>query len=264
VLVGARGAAPLLTSVTAAYLPRNLRPRVSSITIYPPGTVFQRQFPVDPEIAGFEGDTPDRRALARVQGSQSGVSLGRRGYEKGLLTFVWRADDENRDTLVYDVSYRREGESSWKSLKRGLTDQILVWDTTSAPNGRYVLRVEASDAQSNSPSTALVGSMESAAFDVDNTAPTITVGAVRREANRTTISFEVRDADSSVQKAEYSLDGDKWIAVYPRDGIADSRAEQYELVLEGEAASRAVILRANDALNNVASADVPAGGSSRR
>lgn len=264
VLVGSRGAAPLLTSVTAAYLPRNLRPRVTSITVYPPGTVFQRQFPVDPEIAGFEGDTPDRRALARAQGGQPGVSLGRRGYEKGLLTFVWRADDDNRDTLTYDVSYRREGEATWKVLKRGLTDQILVWDTTAAPNGRYVLRVEASDAQSNSPATALVGSMESSAFDVDNTAPAITVGAVRRDANRMTISFEVRDTDSAVQKAEYSLDGDRWITVYPRDGIADSRLEQYELMLEGEAVARTVILRANDALNNVASADVPAPASGRR
>ena len=67
-MTGARGSVPLLTSVTAAYLPRNTRPRVSSITIHPPGTVFQRQFPIDPEIAGFEGDTPDRRALARAQG----------------------------------------------------------------------------------------------------------------------------------------------------------------------------------------------------
>src|SRR4030095_5813061 len=68
VLTGARADAPLLTSVTAAYLPRNLRPRVTSITIHPPGTVFQRPFPTDPEIAGFEGDTPDRRALAQAQG----------------------------------------------------------------------------------------------------------------------------------------------------------------------------------------------------
>jgi hypothetical protein len=68
VFTGGRGAVPLLTSVTAAYLPRNLRPRVTSITIHPPGTVFQRPFPTDPEIAGFEGDTPDRRAPRRRRG----------------------------------------------------------------------------------------------------------------------------------------------------------------------------------------------------
>ena len=51
VLTGGRGEAPLLTTVTAAYLPRNIRPQVVSITINPPGTVFQRPFPTgDPEI----------------------------------------------------------------------------------------------------------------------------------------------------------------------------------------------------------------------
>jgi hypothetical protein len=263
VLGGGRGNTPLLTSVIAAYLPRNLRPRVTSVTVYPPGTIFQRQFPTDPEIAGFEGDTPDRRALARAQGAQPTASLGRRSYEKGLLTFVWRADDENRDTLAYDVLYRREGEGTWKTIRRGLTDQVLVWDTTSVPNGRYFIRIEASDAQSNSPATALTGAMESAAFDVDNSAPVITIGSVRRETSRTIVAFEVRDTDSSVQKAEYSLDGDRWVTVYPRDGIADSRAEQYELIVEGEPGVRPVIVRANDALNNVASTTVPVPSGSR-
>jgi outer membrane protein assembly factor BamB len=258
VLTGGRGEGPLLTSVTAAYLPRNIRPRVTSITIHPPGTIFQRQYPVDPEIAGFEGDTPDRRALARSQGAQQSVSLGRRSYEKGLLTFVWRAEDDNRDTLSYDIFYRREGETAWKPLKRALADQILVWDTTSVPNGRYVIRVVASDAESNSPSTTLTGAMESMAFDVDNAPPAINVGSVRRDAatSRTTITFEVRDADSAVQKVEYSLDGDRWLTVYPRDGIADSRLEQFELVLEGSLGARGVIVRATDSLNNVSSSEV--------
>lgn len=256
VLVASRNTAPLLTSVTAAYLPRNLRPEVSSITIHPPGTVFQRQFPVDPEIAGFEGDTPDRRALARAQGSASGVSLGRRTYQKGLLTFAWRADDDNRDTLSYDVHYRLEGETAWKPLKQEVTDPLVVWDTTSVPNGRYVIRVTASDAPSNSPSTALTGSLESSTFEVDNAPPLIAVGQTRRDGPRTIVSFEVRDADSAVQKAEYSLDGDRWITIYPRDGIADSRVEQFELALDPNVTSRGVIVRATDALNNVTSTDV--------
>ena len=56
-----------------------------------------------------------------------------------------------------------------------------------------------------------------------------------------------------VQRADYSLDGDRWQTIYPKDGIADSRVEQFELVLE-EAAARGVIVRAADALNNVSSA----------
>jgi sugar lactone lactonase YvrE len=253
VLIAARGESPYLTSVTAAYLPRNLRPRVTSITIHPPGTVFQRPFPVDPEIAGFEGDLPERRAAAGQQGGSS-PTLGRRTYQKGLLTIVWRAEDDNRDDLAYDVQYRREGETAWKVLKRGMSEAILVWDTSSVPNGRYFVRVVASDTPSNSPTTALTGAMESTSFDIDNTPPTIAVTAVRREGTRLTITFDVRDANSAVQKADYSLDGDRWQTIYPKDGIADSRFEQFELVLEGEAAARGVILRAADSLGNVASA----------
>ena len=82
----------------------------------------------------------------------------------------------------------------------------------------------------------------------------MTISSVRRDGPRLTIVFDVRDEHSSVQKADYSLDGDRWQTIYPRDGIADSRMEQFELVLEGEAAARGVIIRATDALNNVASA----------
>jgi hypothetical protein len=254
VLSASRGESPYLTSVTAAYLPRNLRPRVTSITIHPPGTVFQRPFPVDPEIAGFEGDLPERRAAVAGQGSGSSPSLGRRTYQKGLLTIVWRAEDDNRDDLTYDVQYRREGETAWKALKRGMSEAILVWDTSSVPNGRYFVRVVASDTPSNSPTTALTGAMESTSFEIDNTPPTITVTSVRREGSRVTIAFEARDANSAVQRADYSLDGDRWQTIYPKDGIADSRFEQFELVLDGEAGARGLILRAADALNNVASA----------
>ena len=258
VLTAAREQAPMLTSVTAAYLPRNTRPRVTSITIHPPGTVFQRPFPTgDPEIAGFEGDTPDRRAasLNPAAGAITNApALGRRAYQKGLLTFVWRADDENRDELLYDVLYRREGDTTWKPLKRGLTDPILVWDTTSVPNGRYTVQVLVSDLPSNPPDAALTASMESTTFEIDNMPPIVNVTDVRREGTRTTIVFDVRDADSAVQKVEYSLDGDRWQTIYPKDGIADSRFEQFELVLEGATAARGVIIRATDALNNITSA----------
>jgi sugar lactone lactonase YvrE len=261
-LSAGKGEAPLLTSVTAAYLPRNLRPRVTSITVHPPGTVFQRPFPVEPEIAGFEGDLPDRR-INQLPGSGS-PTLGRRVYERGLMTFVWRAEDDNSDELSYDMLYRREGETAWKTLKRGMSEQILVWDTTSVPNGRYTVRIVASDTPSNSASTALSGARESTAFSIDNVPPAITVTSVRRDNGRATIAFEVRDANSSVQKVEFSLDGDRWQTVYPKDGIADSRFEQFELLLEGDAVTRGVTLRATDALNNTAStrgeANEPASG----
>ena len=93
----------------------------------------------------------------------------------------------------------------------------------------------------------------------------VTVTGSRRDGNRTILTFEVRDDHSAVQKAEFSLDGERWQNIYPRDGIADSRMERYELVLEGNQAARAVIIRVTDALNNVTSArgEAPAAPASR-
>jgi hypothetical protein len=58
-----QGSGSVLTSLSAAYLPRNLRPQVSSITIHPPGIVFQKPFATgEPDLAGFEDQTtPDRK-----------------------------------------------------------------------------------------------------------------------------------------------------------------------------------------------------------
>ena len=255
------GNSPILTSVTAAYLQRNLRPQVRSITVQPPGIVFQKPFSTgDPELAGFEDQsTPERKLAAQAAAQSSGgasPALGRRTYQKGLQTLVWRAEDENDDDLVYDVLYRREGETTWKTLRKNIPDSILVWDTTTVPNGTYFVRIVASDAPSNAAGSALTGELDSIAFEIDNTPPEIIVGGVRTERGRTIISFDVKDDHSPIQRVEYSQDGQRWRALFPVDGIADSRSEHYELAIEGELGERGFTLRASDTMNNVVSAQV--------
>jgi SMP-30/gluconolaconase/LRE-like protein len=263
VLTG-KGEGPVLTSVTAVYLQRNLRPQVRSITVHPPGIVFQKPFTSgEPELAGFQDQTtPDRKltsAAMNSQGSSQSPSLGRRTYQKGLETMVWRAEDENGDELVYDVLYRREGETSWRVLRRGVDDPILVWDTTTVPNGTYFVKIVASDAPSNSGETALRGELDSSAFEIDNTPPVILVASVRFEGTRTIVVFDVKDDYSSVQRVEFSQDGgQRWLGVFPKDGIADSKDEHYELVIDGELGERGLTLRANDSMNNLATAHVDA------
>jgi hypothetical protein len=260
VLTG-KGNGPVLTSVTAAYLQRNLRPQVRSITVHPPGIVFQKPFTTgDPELAGFDDQSTPERKLAAAASQQPGnaSSLGRRTYQKGLETLAWKADDENDDDLVYDVLFRREGEAAWKTLRKNTSDTILVWDTTTVPNGTYFVKIVASDAPSNPPGTALAGELDSVAFEVDNTPPAITVGTVRVERGRTIIPFDVKDDHSPVQHVEFSQDGQRWRGVFPVDGIADSREEHYELVVDGELGERGLTLRASDSMNNVETIHVDA------
>jgi hypothetical protein len=97
----------------------------------------------------------------------------------------------------------------------------------------------------------LIGELESNSIDIDNTPPTIRVTGVRAGA-RPILLFEVRDDQSALQRVEYSIDAERWKPVYPKDGIADSRFEEFELPLEGQAAVTGVIIRATDAMNNIA------------
>jgi sugar lactone lactonase YvrE len=255
------GTGPVLTSVTAAYLQRNLRPVVRSITVHPAGIVFQKPFSTgDPELAGFEDQSTPERKLAAQASAQPGSSsaLGRRTYQKGLQTLAWKADDENDDDLVYDVLFRREGETAWKTLRKAMSEAILVWDTTTIPNGTYFVKIVASDAPSNPMATALTGELDSIAFEVDNTAPTISVTNVRVVSGRTIITFDVKDDHSPVRGVEFSQDGQRWRSVFPVDGIADSREEHYELPVDGELGERGLTLRASDSMNNVSTTHVDA------
>ena len=97
---------------------------------------------------------------AQQPGSSS--ALGRRTYQKGLQTLVWKADDENDDDLRL-----RRAVSAAKARRRGrrcasaISDTILVWDTTTVPNGTYFVKIVASDAPSNPSGTALAGELDS-------------------------------------------------------------------------------------------------------
>jgi hypothetical protein len=232
--------------------------------VHPPGIVFQKPFTTgEPDLAGFEDQTtPDRKLTAAAMNAQQAGSgspaLGRRTYQKGLETLVWKADDDNDDDLVYDVMYRREGEAAWKPLRKNVTESILVWDTTTVPNGTYFVKVVASDGPSNPTGTVLTGELDSAAFEIDNTAPDIVVTGVKLDRGQTIVSFDVKDDHSPIQRVEFSQDGQRWRGVFPVDGIADSREEHYELAIDGELGERGVTLRANDTMNNVATTHVDA------
>jgi sugar lactone lactonase YvrE len=256
----AKTESPVLTSVTAAYLQRNLRPQVRSITVHAPGIVFQKPFATgDPDLAGFEDQTtPDRKLAAAASQQGSGSAVGRRTYQKGLQTLAWKADDENDDDLAYDVLYRREGETTWKTLRKATPDAILVFDTTTLPNGTYFVKIVASDAPSNPLGSALTGELESSAFEIDNTPPDIVVSGVRVERGRTIVTFDVKDDHSPVKTVEFSQDGQRWRGVFPVDGIADSREEHYELAVDGELGDRGLTIRATDSMNNVSTTHVDA------
>ena len=242
---------PQLTSVTAAYLTRNGRPTVTSITIHPAGVVFQRPFTgEDNPIAGLDDAVADARRPPGGEPPQPPSTLGRRMFQKGLQTIAWKADDADGDRLSYTLLYRREGESGWHELKAGLSDMIFVWDTTAMADGQYIVKIVASDEASNTPDRTLTGDRESDPITIDNTPPTISTEVTRTAAGPRLVA-RVHDAQSAISKVEYSIAGGAWRLIYPVDGLADSPDERYEIPLASDADASRIVIRATDALQNV-------------
>jgi hypothetical protein len=183
--------------------------------------------------------------------------------QKGYQTVLWTAHDDNDDEMRYAVYFRGENEHAWKLLKDNLEQKFYSWDTTTLPDGAYYLKIVATDAPSNPPSLALKTERESERFEVDNTPPVIehleAVAAITWSGSVASRSaffkFVARDAASSIDRAQYSVDGGEWILVAPTGHISDAPEERYELSLSGLAPGEHTIsVRAYDRFENVGSA----------
>ncbi len=184
-------------------------------------------------------------------------SGGEAAKHDSALRIAWRSDNPDQDTLRYRLLFRREGHKAWRPLLRPdewLTKTEQEWDTLGIPEGRYRVRVEASDESANPPELALSHWLDSQLFAVDNTPPVIS--GLRVAGRR--VNGSVRDATSSVVRVDLSVDGRlEWRPVRASDGIFDSETEGFEADLRGlPEGSHVIAIRAVDALGNVAIADI--------
>src|SRR5262249_7598533 len=124
------------------------------------------------------------------------------------------------------------------------------FDTTSLPDGDYVFRLTASDAEGN-PEDPKNVSRETPPIRVDNTPPVI-----RRlpSASSGTFEFEATDAASPILDAEYSIDAREWTKVEPKSGLSDSRTETYSIRIDPKWRGGFLIVRVSDSARNVAAA----------
>jgi len=265
-LVAKGSTTPVVDSIETAYLQRNLRPQVQSVTVHPAGEIFQKPLTTggEIEILGLDaGLPPEMRPLGAATRRAPNVSptaYGRRLFLRGIQTFTWKAEDPNGDALRYDVHYRALGEERYRLLRGGLDEPVVAWDTTTVPNGRYVVRVTASDAPGNPESLALTGQKESTPFDVDNTPPTVSLSLLPGGRR---VRAAVADDSSQIRRVEFSVNGGSWQEIHPIDGINDSPNETYEITpsLPAEPGPHLLVVRATDLLGNVATArlEVPPG-----
>ncbi len=236
-----------MEDVSIAYLPRNVAPEVLSITALPVGIGLQSvvQMQVDPNVESSGLDPSLFGAVPQVP--------PRRLFQKGARSFQWQAEDRNGDTLEYAIYYRSLNESTFRLLKEKLRDNFYTIDGATLADGRYVIKITASDAADNPVGQALLGERLSEPVEIDNTPPAVkAVGQPQVRADGLLAVFEVDDVTGKIRRADASIDGAPWGPIFPDDGIADSGHERYSLTFGALAPGEHTIsLRAFDQSGNV-------------
>jgi hypothetical protein len=174
---------PSLREVTVSYLPRNAAPRINSITVLPVGVALQA-LPQPPSDNAAEQAGLDPAVLGSVQSIPP-----RRVFQRGAISLQWQAEDRNGDDLEYAVFYRHATGAEFYPLKSDLRDNYFTVDANTLPDGRYVLKVVASDAPSNPAQLALSDEQETEPIEVDNTPPTVVADAPRVQGRQVEVVF---------------------------------------------------------------------------
>lgn len=214
-----RDKASVLREVTLYYLPQNQRARVTDLSL-------------------GDGGAP-APAAAHAHSS--------------TLKLRWKLENPDNDELIYRLSYRPEGEKIWRTLggPEPLGKPEYDWNTESVPDGRYVVRIWASDENVTPRDRALDFTYDAPALLVDNTKPEVRDLSARPPL----VTGNVRDQASPISQIEYSIDGNEWRPAAPVDGLLDERAEAFSLRLPAlQPGPHVLTVRAFDATYNLGSA----------
>jgi hypothetical protein len=249
--------------VSVAYQPRNVAPVIDGIAIQDPGVRAQAPVVITGQVATVILKQPAAPASSGTIITTTTTKFDQppQGFaQKGYASVLWTAHDDNDDELRYAVYFRGENQRDWLLLKDDLDQKYYSWDATATPDGAYYLKIVASDTPSNPPNVALKTERESERFEIDNTPPVIQklegsatgMNADRSKGISYDFAFAAVDVTSSIEKAQYSVDGADWILLAPEKGISDDRTETYRFTVKGLAAGEHTIaVRAYDRFENV-------------
>jgi hypothetical protein len=170
------------------------------------------------------------------------------------LVIGWESSDPNNDVLVYTVSFRAGSDGPWITLKEKATENTYEWDTRAVADGRYQVRVVASDALANVPGSGKTANRVSEPFVIDNTPPVIGDLHAEVASRDAKVSLRIVDRTSTVASAEYAVDSARdWQAFLPSDTIWDSPEETASFTVANlSPGPHQIGVRATDSAGNVA------------
>ncbi len=269
--VAFEGGSPRIESVETAWREQNQAPRAEDVLVAPQGHGF-REGELQPHQEPVTQNLPGGQ---RVEYSAPSATTPRQlrdlpMWARGLRTVQWRATDPNGDPLSFRLDVRPEPAGPWTLVARDLAQANHTWDTSALPDGRYRVRVTATDAGGNAVGEELLTEALSQPFTVDNTPPLVTALEARGEAGALLVTGTAEDAASALQRVEVSLDDGPWRVVTPDGGFTDRPAHSFHVRLgdldpgEHSVSVRVVDLSGNPAVRAVrATVPVQAGRATR-
>lgn len=200
------------------------------------------------ELHGFTWRFAEKNQRPRI----SKLAVGEReiAQDGPRRMITWEAADPNSDTLEYRVSVREEGSPVWQEISGPLplAEAKFALPVGRLPDGRYLLRITASDAPSNFAGSLSVARV-SQPFVINNGRPEIR-NLLYTPASAT-LSAMIVDRLSIISALAISVDGGQWRPVAPLDGILDEKEEELRVVLQTLGPGRhTVSLRAVNAAGN--------------
>jgi outer membrane protein assembly factor BamB len=150
-----------------------------------------------------------------------------------VIDIGFMVKDDNKDELEFTLQFRKAGRTTWIPLEDELDKPRYQWNGLTVEDGRYEVRVIASDRKSNSPETTLTGSRVSSVFVIDNTAPEIAHAEMQVSGNDVMAGLRVEDEFSVLGKVQYTVDSnEKWVTALPEDLVYDTLAESFTIPIE--------------------------------
>lgn len=170
----------------------------------------------------------------------------------GIFKISYGAKDGNGDKLIYTIDFRKIGRTNWIQIKDELEPATFEWDGRTVEDGRYEIRVTASDERSNTPETRLTASRISDPVVVDNTGPTITKTSLKKDDKAVTLKLLVSDQLSAIGKVQYTVDSNAdWIGAVPDDLVFDTTDENFTIVVKDlEAGEHVISVKVTDDVDN--------------
>ncbi len=182
------------------------------------------------------------------------VDVGRKdaAAKRGLFKVGYDVKDGNGDKLIYKIDFRKKGRSNWIEVEDEIETSSFEWDGRTVEDGRYELRVTASDERSNTPETFLTGSRVSESVVVDNTGPVVASYKSSKTGGVVKLKVRVSDELSAIGKFDYTVDSNsKWRGAVPDDLVFDTKSEDFTVVTEKlKAGEHVVALRMSDGVGN--------------